>query len=167
MVEPNSRVAEPVVGSLRSIAEMREPETIKIAHEGAYLLLSDVHDGWTTRSRKGELYSFHARLALPGLRADAQVHLGPPVERPLPDYFEELAEHWRGWEGQKEWEAYEGGLALRCTHDGLGNIAMTVELREYYGDLHHFSWVVRGDVPLDAGQVDGVAADLRRFMRVD
>ena len=141
---------------------MREPETIKVGHERVFLALSDVHDGETTRSRSGELYGFHAHLALPNLRADTLVHLGPPVEAPLREFFDDLAAHWRGWEGEKTWEAYEGGLTLSCTHDRLGNILVTIELHEFSGGI---GWLVRGDVPLDAGQLEQVARDVRRFLR--
>jgi hypothetical protein len=40
---------------------------------------------------------------------------------------------------------------------------VTVELREHSGG----GWLVRGDVPLDAGQLEQVARDVRQFMKGD
>jgi hypothetical protein len=64
-------------------------------------------------------------------------------------------------EGVEAWAAYEGGggLALACEHDGLGHITLTVELQEGAG----YGWLVRGDVPLEAGRLDVVARELRRL----
>lgn len=140
---------------------MREPRELKIGHEREFLRLSDVHNGRSARSRSGALDSFHAHLELPRLRADTHVLLSTPaLEQPLSDLFDELAEHWRGWDGAKEWHAYAGGLALWCTNDGGGHVTIVVELREASGH----GWLVRGEVPLDAGQLGGLARDVRRFV---
>jgi hypothetical protein len=137
-----------------------EPREVKIGQERWFLLLSDHHEGRSTRSARGDLEWLHAHLALPYLRADAQVWLtDPAIESSLTSFIRDLAVQWRGWEGVKEWTAYEGGLALSCAHDGHGHITMTAELRE----RSNHGWLVRGDVPLDAGQLDTVALELSLF----
>jgi hypothetical protein len=132
---------------------------VKIGHEREFLLLSDIHGGSSTRSTAGELASMQASLSLPHLRAETQVWLVWGVETALSDLFDDLAANWRGWKGVKKWEAYEGGLALGCSSDRLGHITITVELRQ----LSHNGWLVRGDVPLDAGQLELVAQQMRQF----
>ena len=134
---------------------------VRIGHERVFLALSDEHNGVSTRSSRGSLESVHALLALPHLRAETQVHLADAaLERDLASFFGGLAEDWRGWEGARAWATYEGGLALACMHDRLGHISVSVELREYSGQ----GWLVRGDVPVDAGQLDPLARDLAAFV---
>jgi hypothetical protein len=140
---------------------MPEPREVKLGHDRVFLLLSDEHAGESTRSSAGELWSMHAHLHLPHLRADAQVHLGPAaVETSLASFFDELAAEWRGWEVSKTWRAYEGGLELACANDGRGHMTLTVRLD---ARTSTYPWVVRAEIPIDAGQLDGLADDLRRF----
>jgi hypothetical protein len=87
------------------------------------------------------------------------VWIGHPTEEPLDDFFSGLATEWRGWEGIKEWRTYEDGLALLAANDGRGHVTLTVELRQRSKD----GWLVRGNVPLDAGQLERVARELERF----
>ena len=71
------------------------------------------------------------------------------------EFFDDLARELAWVEGRQEWEAEEGGLGLFCTGDRLGHITVTVELREGPPER----WLVRGDVPLDAGQLELGAGD--------
>jgi hypothetical protein len=134
-------------------------QEVMIGREDAYLLLSDIDDGESLRSGAGELSGMHAALALKGLRARTRVWLVWGVEVALANFFDDLAESWRGWEGEKVWESYEGGMSLRCTSDRLGHITVAVELREGLPTV----WEARGDVPLEAGQLDRLAAEMRSF----
>jgi len=139
---------------------MMEPREIRIGYEREFLLLSDVHDGMRMRSSDGKLWSVHASVVLLTLQASARVGLVQGMEPSLTEFFDDLAEHWRGWDDVKVWRAYEGGLALLCSHDGLGHVTITVELHEAAG----IGWFVRAPVPLDAGQLEQVARDVRRFV---
>jgi hypothetical protein len=133
---------------------------VKIGHERVFAVLSDVHDGSSTRSTKGELWSMHVRVELPYLRAEAQVwRSDPAIETPLAPFFDELGSLWKGWEGVREWRNYEGNFGLSCTNDGLGHVTVTVELQVW----SPYRWLVRGDVLLDAGQLEQVARELHRF----
>ncbi|HLG10053.1 MAG TPA: DUF6228 family protein [Gaiellaceae bacterium] len=133
---------------------MVSESSVRIGHERVFLRLSDPAIG-----RDGP-WSVHAHLSLPNLRADAEVWFGPPPESSMPDFFDALAQEWRGWSGERTWEAYEGGLRLGATIDALGHVSLGVELRERSAD----GWLVRGDVPLDAGQLDQVARDVRSLL---
>lgn len=125
---------------------MDSPQSVQIGHERVYLRLSDAE------VRRDGPWSVHVHLRLPDLQADTEVLFGPPPEEPLADFFETLARDWRGWEGIRTWDAYKGGLRIDATVDALGHVLLAVELRE-----RSDGWLVRGDVPLDAGQLEGVA----------
>jgi hypothetical protein len=119
---------------------------VRIGREEAYLALS-----------REPLYGLRARLVLPNLHAETQVSLtDPALEVSLAPLVSELAADWRGWDGLREWATYERGLVLRFDHDGLGHVGVAVELREYSGS----GWRVRGDVSVDAGQLDRLAHDI-------
>jgi hypothetical protein len=128
--------------------------------DGATLALFDVHEGSSTRSRGGELWAVNAILALHGVRAEAHVWLSD-LDTPLSGFFSDLADCWPGWEGAKEWETYEGGLRLSCTSDSLGHVTVSVDLRQRSGPD---GWLVRGDVPIEAGQLEQLASDVARFL---
>jgi hypothetical protein len=131
-----------------------------MGHEDSFLLLSEEQDTSPSRSPEGEVWIFHARLVVPHLVAETRVHLtDPAIESSLPDWFAELSAQWRGWEGERVCETYEGGLRLSCTHDGLGHIQTRVRLRE--ASLQ--AWSVEADIPLDAGQLDEVARAAAAF----
>ena len=133
---------------------------VRFGFDGASLALSDVYDGSSTRSAHGELWAVSAVLALDGVRAEARVWLSD-LDTPLNAFFRDMADNWRGWEGAKEWGTYEGGLRLSCSRDGLGHIAVSVDLHERSGPD---GWFVQGDVPLEAGQLEQLAADVTRFI---
>ena len=132
---------------------------IKIGRDDEFLLLSDEFEDSSTRSEEGELWRICAELSLPGLRASTQAGIVWGVDASLSEYFDDLAQNWRGWKGVKKWEAYEGGLGLFCTSDRLGHITVTVELSEPPPD----GWLARGNVPLDAGQLEPLAREMRGF----
>jgi hypothetical protein len=104
-----------------------------------------------------EPYRWQARLQLDGLPASAAVENGPNLitGATIADLFADLAEHWRGWSGQKVWENNERTLRLAGTHDGLGHIWTEVHLTKYA----HAEWEASGSIPLDAGEE---LADLAR-----
>jgi len=71
----------------------------------------------------------------------------------LDSYFADLAKHWRGWEGDKNWEAL--GLRLAARHDGLGHVTLDVTLDEDYAMADR--WRVRASLTLDAGGLNQLA----------
>jgi hypothetical protein len=136
---------------------MSEARTLKLGHEQAFLFLGDEYDGAPTRDRDGALWAVRARLRVPGLDASALVHLSesPPQDLLLPAFFADLV---GGWHGLREWRAYDGGLTVACTHDDRGTVSMGTELRDL-----NLGWVVRAVVPLDAGRLEQLAADVAAF----
>lgn len=70
--------------------------------------------GWSSRATSGA-----RRSKLGDLKAEAKVYERYSREAlQLDSYFAGLAKRWRGWKGDKEWEAL--GLRLAARHDGLG-----------------------------------------------
>ena len=56
----------------------------------------------------------------------------------------------------------EGGLRLACTHDKVGHITLRVSLYSRSGA----GWETHVDVPLEAGQLDRVAGEVRRLLAI-
>ena len=75
-------------------------------------------------------YVWVATVEAGGLHAQAHVENGPVhlTGLTIADLFSELAEHWRGWDGNRVWSNNEGSLQLTATHDGLGNVELEVLL---------------------------------------
>ena len=77
---------------------------IKIGREHEFLL-SDEHEGSSSRSSDGVLWWIHAELSLSHLHASTQAGVVWGVDIALSEFFDDLAENWRGWKGVKKWEA--------------------------------------------------------------
>jgi uncharacterized protein DUF6228 len=77
----------------------------------------------------------------------------------LDSYFAGLAKQWRGWKGDKEWEAL--GLRLAARHDGLGHVTLDVTLEEDYALADR--WRVRASLTVDAGALDRLAVEARQL----
>ncbi len=140
-----------------------EERQLRIGFAGSSLVLSDVHEGRSTRSASGTLDFVNAVLELPGVRAETRVSLADGIDVPLADVLDDICSHWREWSGidnPKRWSTYEGGLALSFVHDGLGHVGMTVELSEGSGG---WGWFLRGDVPIEVGQLEDLVKATRRF----
>jgi hypothetical protein len=73
----------------------------------------------------------------------------------LAEYFEALAEAWRGWSGERRWESLEGDVALVAVHDGHGTVRLRATLRTEAFSQHR--WNASAELLLDAGGLDRVA----------
>ena len=98
-------------------------------------------------------------LASDGLQASSLVYEDDCAH--LPQFFGDLAARWSGWEGERSWESIEGDLKLSCSHDSLGHIRMTVELRSL--GAGSIKWTVSSELMIEAGQLDSIAEDARGF----
>jgi len=80
----------------------------------------------------------------------------------LPDLFEDLARNWRGFDGEKSWSSLEGEFSLRASADKLGHTCLGFTLHE-----RHCDWTLEGALVLEAGQLDRIAREVRRFWHRD
>jgi hypothetical protein len=85
------------------------------------------------------------------------------VERPATDlscYFDGLARDWRGWTGAKEWRDDEGHISMSAVHDGKGTVLLTVQIRNK-ADRSSGHWAATAVVPIEPGQLDRIASEVR------
>jgi hypothetical protein len=75
-------------------------------------------------------------------------------------FFEQLAEHWRGWPGERSHESLEHHLRLSASTDSLGHISLRLLLR---GIDSGSNWRAEETLFLEAGQLERVAKAARRF----
>lgn len=78
--------------------------------------------------------------------------------------FEDLAKNWRGWAGDKRWESIEGDLKLSCSSDSVGHIEILIELSSVVSNPVD-GWDVRGTLVVEAGQLESIAMDVKRFFQ--
>jgi hypothetical protein len=101
-----------------------------------------------------------AQIDFGDLKAEAKVYERYSREAlQLDSYFAGLAKQWRGWKGDKEWEAL--GLRLAARHDGLGHVTLDVTLEEDYALADR--WRVRASLTVDAGALDRMAVEARQL----
>jgi hypothetical protein len=74
---------------------------------------------------------------------------------PIGEFFLALAADWRGWQGERRWG--ETPLSLSATHDGLGHVAINVQVAT--NAYREPDWEARATIHLEAGRLDHVARD--------
>ena len=77
-------------------------------------------------------------------------------------FFEGMAATWQGWEGERQWSDLEGGLVLRARTDSVGHIIIRIEM-----DRHHPPGRLVGEVIVEAGQLDTIAAGISALFGYD
>ena len=78
----------------------------------------------------------------------------------LLEFFDRLAEDWRGWTGERTFTSLEGDLALTATHDG--HVQLRVTLRQ---SAIPDGWTAEAHIRLDPGeQLSRAVADLRQVL---
>jgi hypothetical protein len=108
-------------------------------------------------------------LEAPGLSAESVLELegwgGWTVG--LIEFFADMATHWRGWEGVKEWRD-DGDFRtdmIRATHDGLGTIEMLISTSPRIGiSQTEGKWSLELVVPIDPGALESITDGLRRLL---
>ncbi len=109
---------------------------------------------------------FTAELRQPGLTASVYVNLQESGSREaLARYFDELARHWRGWQGARG--VVIDSLHLGCTHDRLGSASLRIALfRDPWSE--NIGWrVERCSVEIELGNLERIAEEVRAFLRID
>jgi hypothetical protein len=109
--------------------------------------------------RSSPLESFNAKVTRCDLYGAVNVWAGYAKFHPG-HWFRELAENWRGWEGERKWASLEGEITLSATNDRRGHVAMRVQMRSGFWDN---DWHVTATVQVDPGQLDGFARHAAMF----
>jgi hypothetical protein len=82
----------------------------------------------------------------------------------LDDWWQGLADSFRGWEGEKTWESLEHDASLSARHDRTGHVTARVTLRGPLG--YQPVWEASATFAFDAGkQLIHVASEVSEFMR--
>ncbi len=92
------------------------------------------------------------------LSAFSKVYAYDPFDSGLTRFFEYIAKCWKGWNGEKKWTSLEGELRLICTTDSLGHVSIEATLFD--------GWSVRNTFYVDAGQLEQLASDIKKFFAV-
>jgi len=110
--------------------------------------------------RSGFDSRWHVKLETPDVSATHGFWSGvEPVA--LAEFFDDLARDWRGWTGDRVFTSVEHDLVLRATHDGSGHVLLWVRLGTHVADDAK-SWLVSAPLALEAGQLEPLAASVRR-----
>ena len=114
------------------------------------------------RGAEGSEY-YRVFLKAKDLVASAKVYAYEPHGK-LSQFFADLAAHWKDLEGQKRWRSLEGELTLLCDADGRGHVVMQVTLKS---GLYEDDWSVQAAIIIEAGQLDRIAANVKRFFSME
>lgn len=113
----------------------------------------------TPSETKLPIEQFWVRVTDLNLSAACRVWEGYTAGHPA-RLFAEMASRWSGWPDEVTWESTEGEFKLRCSHDGLGHIAICVELQSGFMDD---DWRVSATVFAEAGQLERIARQAALF----
>ena len=133
---------------------MIEAVEIRSARDGLKLTLSDLAE----HNSPSPSDSFVVTIQSCEVRAEARASSFMAAD--LGDYFQNIAENWRGWSGEKKWATLENDFELAATADNLGHVRLEFFLRSPYTG---YQWELRGALELEAGQLDSIASEVRLF----
>ena len=103
--------------------------------------------------------SFIIELRAEGLHAERTVFVFSFDWENLVAFFEDLAESWRGWDGEKTWNSIEHDLAITATSDPGRHCSLLLTVR---GGPHSTWEAAMGGLEVDSGED---LAALARSMR--
>jgi hypothetical protein len=95
------------------------------------------------------------------LSARCEVMIADPVE--FLRFFEDLAQHKKGWEGEKKVASLEAQLAITCRYEGKGyrpEISMDVYCALDYPSFDPY-WAVQLHLDVDPESLEGLAGQAR------
>jgi hypothetical protein len=125
------------------------------------VVIKSAHDGTTLEFSANSPGYYGACLCGPNFRGTAIVYAHETAECSLARFFRELAVHWKGWPGKKEWRSLEGELSLAATIDSTGHISLSVRLRS---GPYPFDWGLSAVLLMEAGQLEQIASLIERFV---
>lgn len=102
-----------------------------------------------------------AHLRSGTLSASKQVVLSyAPGFADIVAFFESLSEDWRGWEGERMWDALEGDLSVTATYE-YHHVQLRITMRDHGPGWGNLGWEASVSLTLDPGeQLARIAPDL-------
>jgi hypothetical protein len=79
----------------------------------------------------------------------------------LGEFFRDLALHWSGWNGEKQWQSIEGEVSLTAKTDRTGHVDFLVHMRS---GPYPYDWRLTTTLLVEAGQLEHIAAQVERFI---
>lgn len=104
---------------------------------------------------------FRVAIRSHNITAFSKVYVFDPFDYNLKKFFEELAENWKGFDGEKVWTSLEGEFTLTCTSDNLGHFAIESTIRNNLD-----TWNVRNTIYVEAGQLEEIASEVKKFFDI-
>lgn len=109
----------------------------------------------TGRSEEGiQFEARYSSFAFSG-RVESSTYLTQPPSR----FFAALANDWRS---EQTWQDLEGALVIRATGDSTGHVTLHVKMRDIDRGLS-----ISGSVSVELGQLEAIAAAMRRMFGFD
>ena len=102
---------------------------------------------------------FQVALRGPSFQGCGRVYADEPSH--LAAFFRDLAAHWQGWSGKKEWGSLEGELLFTATSDSTGHTSLAVRLRS---GPYPYDWTLTAMLLIDAGQLEAIAKSMQEFL---
>ena len=119
------------------------------------------HGHPTARFHSATIDSFGIELVSDGLTASRVVYVHDFDLDALAGFFQDLADSWKGWDGEKSWHSIESDLLIRATSDDLGHCLLTFTLSD--GPIHTWQTTVSG-FAISAGEdMAAVASEMRAW----
>jgi hypothetical protein len=81
----------------------------------------------------------------------------------LVQFFQAIANEWRGWKGIKEWASIEGEFRLEAESDNLGHVILTVHLND---PSEPEPWSAKLSLGLEVNQLEEISKSMSQFFAV-
>lgn len=104
---------------------------------------------------------FRVSIKSKHLSSHTNVYAFDPYDSNLVKFFEDLAEHWKGFDGEKSWNSLEGELKLTCTSDNLGHFLLEVTIRNNMD-----TWCAKKTIFIESGQLKNIALEVKEFFNI-
>jgi hypothetical protein len=101
-----------------------------------------------------------------GMAARSTATLSAVYEKvDLAVFFAGLASDWRGWKGERRWEALEQEMAIDAWHDGRAYVMVAVTLRRPARAYADDAWSARVVFAIEAGeQLAAISQDIASLL---
>jgi hypothetical protein len=84
----------------------------------------------------------------------------PPYGKSPAEFFQDLANHWSGWQEEKTWGAMEGEYSIEASMSKTGHASIRFNTNVYYSPGE---WVAIASVDIEAGQLERLAKKAKLF----